>query len=156
MKSRRSKLLVDRPVQLQVTSRLLFHWFAFLMVVVVALPLLRTLLKFDVNTPLAMQAADAGLDAVIIGVLFLMLLPYFVYDTFRTTNRFSGPMYRLHQTLKAMSEGIPCPPMKFRKNDFWTEVAVDFNKAIDKVRAEKGSTAKATEAKTQKEEITAV
>ncbi len=60
------------------------------------------------------------------GVMFL-LMPVFLRDTLKMSNRFAGPMYRLRIALKKMAgEDVPAP-IKFRDGDFWQEAADDFN-----------------------------
>ncbi len=133
MSKKRRKFLIDRPVQLGMVLRMLGQWMAFLMAVVCALPLFRAIMLGDIATPLNVRLQQAGVDSVIVLVVFLLLLPYFIYDSFKMTNRFAGPMYRLHQTIKALAAGEPQSPLNFRKNDYWQEVAQDFNALVERL-----------------------
>ena len=105
MKYERRKLLVDRKVQGGLAIRQVRHWLTFLAVVVIMLPLYRAIFVCDVASPITERAKQAGVEALILLTLFLALLPYFVYDTVRLTNRFAGPVYRLHQTIRALGRG---------------------------------------------------
>lgn len=134
MNKKRRKFLIDRPVQLGMVFRMLGQWMAFLAAVVCALPLFRAIVLGDIATPLNERLHNAGVDFVIVLVVFLLLLPYFIYDSFKMTNRFAGPMYRLHQQIKALSTGEPQRPINFRKNDYWQEVAKDFNAMIERLK----------------------
>ncbi len=134
MSFKRQKLLVDRSVQLSMVTRVLFQWFTFLAAVVIVLPMFRAIVLGDATTPLALRAKAAGIDAAILLVVFLAFLPYFVYDTFKLTNRFAGPMFRLRRTLKSIADGAPLRPLKFRKGDFWHDVANDFNRMATRLQ----------------------
>ena len=128
--SQRRRLLVDPPVQLGLMRRILLHWLTFLVTVILILPLFRAIVLGDFSTPLSERLAHAGVEAAILGGLFLLLLPYFVYDTFRITNRFAGPMYRLQQTIRGLARGNAFQPIQFRDGDYWQDVAGDFNRMV--------------------------
>jgi hypothetical protein len=59
----------------------------------------------------------------------LILLPLVIMDVLRLTNRFVGPVFRLRRALREAAEGHP-KPLQFRDDDFWREVAEDFNRAV--------------------------
>ena len=133
MKAQRRKLLIDRPVQLGLVKRLIFHWVMFLASVVVILPLYKAIMMGDLATPMAMRMQQAGIEALILFTLFAALLPYFVYDMFRTTNRFAGPMYRLQMAFRDLASGGSVRPLRFRDGDFWQGVAEDFNAMVTRL-----------------------
>lgn len=55
------------------------------------------------------------------------LLPVFLYDTLKLTNRFAGPALRFRAALSDASRGMPVQPMQFRHDDFWQEMSDSFN-----------------------------
>ena len=61
----------------------------------------------------------------------VFLLPVFVLDTIKMSNRFAGPIYRLRQTIRSIAQGDPPPRLKFRDFDFWQGLAQDFNQMVD-------------------------
>lgn len=124
MKNRRKKYCIDRQVQRALAKRIVFHWVMFFFAASFALPLWHLILTGDISTPLSTQIFT---DGVILLVALLSLLPYFVWDTIKYTNRFSGPMYRIQQQLRALAQGEDVPAIKLRKGDFWHDVAEDFN-----------------------------
>lgn len=134
MNPKRRSLLIDRPVQIGLVLRIVFHWLAFLAAVVVVLPLYRAIVQGDIVTPMSVQASKAAVDGVILFTLFLALLPYFIYDTFKITNRFAGPMYRLHRQMRELGHGKKLEPVHFRKGDYWHDVAKDFNAMVDRLQ----------------------
>lgn len=60
----------------------------------------------------------------------LVLLPIFLMDAAKLSNRFVGPIMRVRQTLSALVSGEEAQPLKFRENDFWRSLAEDFNKVL--------------------------
>jgi methyl-accepting chemotaxis protein len=134
MAVKRRTLLINRPVQLGLLIRLVLHWFTFLATVMIVLPLFRAAITGEFFTAPTELASRALTDAVIVSVLFLLLLPYFVFDIFRTTNRFAGPMYRLQLAIRKVGRGSTSQSLKFRDGDLWHDVATDFNEMLERLR----------------------
>lgn len=64
--------------------------------------------------------------------MLLSLLPTFVWDTVKLANRFAGPMYQLRKEIRGVAGGEQLKPLRFREDDFWQDVATDFNKMLDR------------------------
>ena len=47
----------------------------------------------------------------------LFLLPLIVMDCVRWSNRYAGPMVRLHESLEQLADGKKVAPLTFRKGD---------------------------------------
>jgi hypothetical protein len=60
-------------------------------------------------------------------VTSFLLLPLVVMDILRFSNRFAGPLLRLRRSLRALARGEEVRPIEFREDDFWLEVADEFN-----------------------------
>jgi len=60
-------------------------------------------------------------------VAALLLLPIALVDIVRVSNRFAGPLYRVRGGIRRLTQGLPVEPMQFRDNDFWQELATEFN-----------------------------
>ena len=58
----------------------------------------------------------------------LVLLPIILWDSVRWSNRYAGPMLRLHDSLRALADGQDVRPLNFRKGDLWFEMAEQFNR----------------------------
>ena len=58
----------------------------------------------------------------------LVLLPIIVLDSIRWSNRYAGPMVRLHESLRNLADGKDVQPLNFRKGDLWFEMAEQFNR----------------------------
>ncbi len=54
------------------------------------------------------------------------------------SNRIAGPMFRFKSELKKISETGEVKELKFRSNDYFSDVAEAFNDAMKKVNASKG------------------
>lgn len=62
-----------------------------------------------------------------------LLLPLVLLDVLRQSNRFAGPLYRLRNSMRLLSLGLPVEPIKLRKGDFWHEAAEEFNALLARV-----------------------
>lgn len=134
MSRHRRKILIDRPIQFGILLKIASHWCLFLLAVVVMLPFIKAVMGGDFSMPVSERATTAIFDASVLVGVFVILLPYFIYDTFKITNRFAGPMYRLRTAIKEISEGEPSRPLRFRDDDFWFEVAEEFNQMVEKLQ----------------------
>jgi len=143
MKNRRRTQVVHRQVQYKLALRLVLHWAVFALAFAALSPLWR-LLQSGGSLPLSESLSRLASDAAMLGVLLVCLLPYFVYDSLKLSNRFAGPMVRLHRAIRGLSQGETVAPIHFRQGDFWPEVADDFNGMLDRWGTHRGD---ATEAK---------
>jgi hypothetical protein len=69
----------------------------------------------------------------------LILLPIVMLDVMRLSNRFVGPVARLRGGLRELADGRPAQPLNFRDDDFWRELATDFNRAAARLAREDAS-----------------
>ena len=67
----------------------------------------------------------------------LILLPIAMIDVVRMSNRFVGPIVRLRGALSELAEtGRLSRPVKFRDNDYWQELATEFNRVTQQIQTE--------------------
>lgn len=59
-----------------------------------------------------------------------ILLPYFIYDLLKFSNRVAGPLYRCQKMMREMAEGKPVREFQPRKLDLMPEFYADFNALI--------------------------
>ena len=71
----------------------------------------------------------------LLAVVFLVVLPAFLYDLVQLSHRFAGPITRLRNEIRRAARGEKVKPIHFRENDFWQEMAEEFNALL--VRIEK-------------------
>jgi hypothetical protein len=124
---RRSIFLIDREVQGALMLRIMLYWLFCLLSISLMLicwsayngPSQRFV---DLVTDLYYRYGPA-LSAS------LILLPIVMMDVLRMSNKFVGPVMRLRKGLRDVAEGRPAQPLNFRDDDFWREMAGDFNRA---------------------------
>ena len=137
----RSRILVDPKVQWSIAGRILCHWVLFL-VCLVSISAMVRIMGSAGQQPFADTWRTAAVAQVpILSVMFL-LLPVFVRDTLKMSNRFAGPMYRLRTALRSLAENKTVTAISFRSGDFWQEAATDFNTVLgrlDQLRQENES-----------------
>lgn len=124
---KRSRLLIDAPVQLMLVRRVLVHWLLFFALFILCLVTLEYFLR-EPGTNLWDSLNLVLSKYTLLFLLIAALLPVFIYDTLKMSHRFAGPVYRLKKSMKSLAEGEQVPPLKFRSKDFWSEISSDFNR----------------------------
>jgi nitrogen fixation/metabolism regulation signal transduction histidine kinase len=69
-------------------------------------------------------------------IVMVSLFPAFMLDTIRFSNRFVGPIGRVRRYLRQLKDG-QTDHCAFRDDDFWSELAVEFNEVADLVESQK-------------------
>ena len=136
MTNSRYRHFIDRSVQGKLILRILVHWVFLLTATFVTLYVWQFLLSGDPQRPFSPQMRDVWSRFLPLLVVFLCLLPAFVWDTVKFSHRFVGPMFRLRSSMRALAKGESVAPIKLRRGDFWREAADDFNALLQKIRAE--------------------
>ena len=135
MKTRRKKYLVNRSVQGTLICRILMHWLFFLAISLFVLPLWQLMISAEPLGPFAKGMVDMLVHSAPMFVILIALLPIFVWDTVKLSNRFAGPMYRFHNTVRRLAAGETVEPIKIRKGDFWGDFADDFNMMLERLNS---------------------
>ncbi|MCA9134644.1 MAG: hypothetical protein KDA45_15860, partial [Planctomycetales bacterium] len=135
MQRKRRQFLVEKRVQGALGVRIALHWLVFLSLSVTVTCVLRMPGKLEYPT------LWAGLQAALLEQLasitvLLALLPWFIHDSLKLSNRFAGPMLRLKKAIVQLTNEQEAPPVIFRSGDFWLELADDFNELRGRVLAE--------------------
>lgn len=63
-------------------------------------------------------------------IVSISLVPVFVWDAIKLSNRFAGPIVRVRHALAQIADGQSPKPIEFRNGDFWKSLAVDLNRAF--------------------------
>ncbi len=71
---------------------------------------------------------------MLIGLIMVALFPAFALDTIRFSNRFVGPIARLRRHMRELAAGEKVSSLAFRDNDFWADVADEFNTVAQMVQ----------------------
>lgn len=123
---------IDSSVQGALLRRIFTHWIVFFFVTTLSVVLLQTLLGDPSKSLMQRLRLEMG-EFIFIGMILLALLPAFMLDTIRFSNRFVGPIVRLRRHMAELAEEQHTEPCSFRDNDFWVGMANEFNKVAQLV-----------------------
>lgn len=125
----RRKSLVDPEVQGGVLKKIFLHWGLFFLCNSLALTIWVRLFE-QPEVGWGQSFIDTLIRYLPFFVITMALIPAFVWDTLKLTNRFAGPMLRFRAALRDARDGRAVAPLKFRDNDFWKEIAENFNAVV--------------------------
>ncbi|QDT05344.1 hypothetical protein K227x_37440 [Rubripirellula lacrimiformis] len=128
----RSKILVDPKVQWTIVGRLVAHWCMFLVCLIAICTMVRVMFTGG-DVSMGTTVVESLKTQMPMAIVMLMLLPVFMRDSMKLSNRFAGPMFRLRTALRSVAQDQPTGPINFRAGDFWQEAAVDFNVMLQKL-----------------------
>jgi hypothetical protein len=148
MRPRRRKKFIDSAVQGALIRRIVLHWLVFFTIAFFTLPLWQLMRGGEFLKPFAILMMDSWAESAPVFAILIALLPLFVWDTVVLSNRFAGPVYRLHTTIRKLTAGEEVPPIRLRKGDFWTKLADDFNLMVERLSAEQEGNSLEQQAKT--------
>jgi hypothetical protein len=129
---RRKKHFIDANVQGALARRLIVHWLVFLMVAALAAFVLQVL--SNPFRPLIIHARDVWWTQGPFLVVLAFLLPVFIVDSIKLSHRFAGPVFALRRAFREIVQGKPPRKLKFRRHDFWQELAEDYNAMLLKMQ----------------------
>ena len=124
-KPRRTKHYIDSGVQGSLARRIILHWLVFLLVGAVVAFVLQVL--SNPFQPLASHLQNLWWTHGPFLLVLVFLLPVFVIDTIKLSNRFAGPVYSLRRAIREIVQGKSPRKLKFRRHDFWHDLADDYN-----------------------------
>jgi hypothetical protein len=134
--NRRHKHVADAKIQRTLALRMIFHCFCFM-----TLGGLFAASGQYFAAPLSERGQLAGSITQafsLYALAFVLLMPALMLDSFRLSNRIVGPICRLRNTIRGISQGGPITPLRFRSGDYWQDIPDQFNAMIDKLQAEQG------------------
>ncbi len=127
--NKRRRALVDPEVQGGVLRKIAIHWVLFFICNALAMMIWIRLFE-QPDADWGQTFGDTLLRFLPFFIITMALIPAFVWDTLKLTNRFAGPILRLRSALADASDGRAVSPLHFRTNDFWQEIAENFNKVM--------------------------
>jgi hypothetical protein len=127
---RRTKQFIDASVQGALARRIIAHWLLFLMVAALAAFVLQVL--SNPFRPLAEHAQALWWTHGPFLLVLVFLMPVFIVDTIKVSHRFAGPIFALRRALREVGEGKPPRKLKFRRKDFWHDLAADYNALLER------------------------
>ncbi|MFK7767143.1 MAG: hypothetical protein AB8B55_07965 [Mariniblastus sp.] len=135
-RSQRKKNYVDSHVQGALLRRICAHWLVFFFVAAFAIILLQTLLGDPSKTLVERLRMETG-EFAFIAIVMVSLFPAFMLDTIRFSNRFVGPIGRVRRHLRQLKDGDTTSRCSFRDDDFWAQLAEEFNEVAEMVGTQK-------------------
>jgi hypothetical protein len=137
-KNKRRTVLVDKSTQWAIVRQSLRHWLYHSLLTILVLAILQVLLggafkSWEENWQSIWPLAAS------VYVSLLLLLPMFILDSFKLSNRFAGPIGRVRRALRDIAEGKPYKPLDLRQGDFWPEIAQELNAAVEALTKEKAT-----------------
>ena len=127
--NKRRRALVDPEVQGGVLRKIAIHWVLFFICNALAMMIWIRLFE-QPDADWGQTFGDTLLRFLPFFIITMALIPAFVWDTLKLTNRFAGPILRLRSALADASAGRAVSPLHFRTNDFWQEIAENFNSVM--------------------------
>ena len=129
---KRKSLFVDPKVQSALAVRLAVHWLLFAAITAV----ITISLKWfsDPFQPFSSLLSAFFNDQWPMLLTMALLLPTFIYDSLKLSNRFAGPVIRFRRHVNEIADGGELKHLQFRKGDFWHELAGDFNRMLARFR----------------------
>jgi hypothetical protein len=127
----RKKWFIDPKVQTAIAVKLVLYWVCG--VVFILLPLVATNALLTPEVGLLKHAKNAFAQHWVVFVTMTLMLPCAVFDVFKFSNRFVGPIYRIRQELKRHEETGEMKPIHFRENDYWTDVSEGMTRLANRI-----------------------
>jgi methyl-accepting chemotaxis protein len=137
-KCRRSRIFLDREVQGALMLRVGSYW-AFCLMSICLL-----VICWSVYTGPPRRFSEVALEAyqryAPALAASLILLPLVMIDVVRMSARFVGPVIRLRAGLRELADNGSARRLNFRDNDYWRDMADDFNAAATRLEEVTGRT----------------
>jgi hypothetical protein len=133
-RNRRKRHFVDAEVQSGLLLQCAFHWGVFGLGTVIFLFLFHYIVT-PVRHDFTWYAKAMWDRYGLIALVLLCLLPIFVLDLLKFSNRFVGPLVQLRKAVRQLALGQEVQPLKFRKGDYWLSLAEDFNAMLERTQS---------------------
>lgn len=144
-KPRRTKHFIDSNVQGALARRIILHWLTFLGVAFLVAFILQVLA--DPFRPITTHLQNLWFTQGPFLLVTAFLLPVFVIDTVKLSHRFAGPIFALRRAIREVANGEAPRQLKFRRRDFWQDLATDYNAMLERLGAIDGQKSDTTDKK---------
>lgn len=143
VKHPRKRLFVDRKVQGALVMQVVRYWLLALLTVGGLMFLGWVCMGSGLNGVVTnSDSLKEIMPLISIGVVAsAMVMLVLVADLIRVSNRFAGPLVRLNKQIQESLETGELKPVSFRENDYWQELAENYNHLIEQVEAASSSDA---------------
>jgi hypothetical protein len=129
-KSLRKQLYVDGQVQGAIVRRVITYWACCVLFLVIPLCIGNAFRR--PNLLFYEQFGNLWHHYWPVLVCMACMLPFFLLDALKLSNRFSGPLFRLRRHMRLLADDKQVEPLLFREGDFCHEMAFDFNRILER------------------------
>ena len=127
----RKRLYINPDIQGKLVVKTIVHWLLYMVAVLITVTIWKACSNHEASiSTLAQEVCSVFAPALLAGVV---LLPLFLYDQLKFSNRMAGPIYRMRQEMKKLIKGEGVQKLRFRDRDHWPEFAEDFNRLAELV-----------------------
>lgn len=153
MINRRKKKFIDQKVQGRLVVGIAAHWLLYFMLILCAIPMWHMITVSGFTKPFRTVLLESWAEMTPVFLFLAAVLPIFIWETVKFSNRFVGPIYRLHRTIRSISAGEEFHPIHFREDDFWHDLADDFNTMMKRLNEQKASRSEGAHAEKELVEV---
>ena len=137
MINRRKKKFVDRKIQGRLLLGIAAHWLLYFMLIMSAIPMWHVLTVSGFSQPLTKILADSWGSMTPVFLFLAAVLPIFIWETVQIQQPIRGPHLSTTQHDPKHNAGEEVRPIRFREDDFWHDLADDFNTMMKRLKQRK-------------------
>ena len=125
-------IYVDKDVQRALLVQLIVQWIAVFSIMFLIFVLAEAIQAgFSTDFRGSLLAALRKNVALFVGIA--VLTPCIIYQLMKLSHRFVGPMVSFRRAMRQLAAGEPVQPIHFRENDFWCDIAENFNVILQRM-----------------------
>ena len=140
--NQRHRLFLDYPIQCALLLRVAGYWAASLLTQALMVFFLAIITTAPNDFHQGATRLWWQLGMVLIGSA--LVLPMILFDVVRLSHRWVGPVFRLRESMQALSRREKVNPIRFRTADYWQEMAGDFNVIAEELQRQRAELASRT------------
>lgn len=129
---KRSRNLSNHKVQRRLVVRIALHWLLFLVTSFAVLCVWQLLLSGDPFNLFSSELGKTLEQSAPVFVVLMVLIPLFVWDTIKLSNRVVCPINRLESAMKQLANGEAVKPMACRITDPWHPLFSELNRVLER------------------------
>jgi nitrogen fixation/metabolism regulation signal transduction histidine kinase len=130
---KRRRNLSKHKVQVRLVARIALHWLIFFVTAFAVLYFWQLLLSGDPFDFFSVAVGEVLERSAPVFVVLVVLIPLFVWDTVKLSNRIVCPVSRLESAMARLAAGEIVEPMACRLTDPWQPLFSEFNLLLERV-----------------------
>ena len=149
LRERRRQYWVNPTLQWALIVRSCAYWVCSALTVYAVLAVWFAAERLTAGAALEQISVFSPLRAIVLSQV--CLLPIFLVDSIKLSNRVAGPLLRMQRGLRALGTDERVVPIEIRQGDFWADLIDEFNGAV--ARTQSSTVAAAREAEEARETV---